>query len=136
MDAQQELFSALLVALREYYGAEGVEVYDTFLPPDGVPYPFVYLADSTLVDDYGNKDMILGTVSQTIHVWHDDPKRRGDVSAMLYTLKRIARSITRTDSYTWAVRGINQRILPDDTTKTPLLHGVLEVDYEIMGGKN
>ena len=45
MDPQQELFSALLLELKKQY-PDGV--YDTFLPPEGTPYPFIYLADSDL----------------------------------------------------------------------------------------
>ena len=45
MDPQQELFSAVLMALKEKYEDTGVGVYDTDLPPEDTPYPFVYLAD-------------------------------------------------------------------------------------------
>ena len=46
MDPQQELFSALLLELKKQYPDS---VYDTFLPPEGTPYPFIYLADSDFV---------------------------------------------------------------------------------------
>lgn len=62
MDPQQELFSALLLELKKQY-PDGV--YDTFLPPEGTPYPFIYLADSDL-NDRANKTAVFGTVSQTI----------------------------------------------------------------------
>lgn len=65
MDPQQELFTAVLVELRKRYPDQ---VYDTFLPPEGTPYPFVYLADNQQVD-VQNKTAIFGNVSQTIHVW-------------------------------------------------------------------
>ena len=42
MDPQQELFSELLVKIKEL----GYDVYDGFLPPEGTPYPFIYLADN------------------------------------------------------------------------------------------
>ena len=73
MDPQQELFSALLLELKKQYPDS---VYDTFLPPEGTPYPFIYLADSDL-NDRANKTAVFGTVSQTIHVWHDNPRQRG-----------------------------------------------------------
>lgn len=41
MDPQQELFTALLLKLKEKYEDTGIGVYDTFLPPDGTPYPFI-----------------------------------------------------------------------------------------------
>lgn len=50
MDPQQELFSAVLMALKEKYEDTGVGVYDTDLPPEDTPYPFVYLADCSESD--------------------------------------------------------------------------------------
>ncbi len=69
MDPQQELFSALLVELRKKYKDMGTGVYDTFLPPDGTPYPFVYLGDSEQ-GTKKTKSNRLGSCHQTIEVWH------------------------------------------------------------------
>ena len=78
MDPQQELFSELLLKMKEL----GYDVYDTFLPPKGTPYPFIYLADSQQTDT-PNKTAVFGNVSQTIHIWHNNPRQRGTVSKML-----------------------------------------------------
>ncbi len=134
MDAQQELFSTLLVQLKERYKEKGVGVYDGFLPPEGTPYPFVYLAESQFVDDYGNKTMIRGSVYQTISVWHNDCQERGTVSDLLQQIKDLSRRIHKTKSYCWRIRNIDQRILSDNTTSEPLMHGVLELEFEITGG--
>ena len=128
MDPQQELFTALLTALKE----QGYDVYDGFMPPDDTPYPFVYLADSHQVDAE-NKSAIFGDVYQTIHVWHDSPKRRGTVSSMLGNIKAMCRSIRATDNFSWSVRSMDQRILTDTTTKVPLLHGLLDVGFKFSG---
>ena len=32
--------------------------------------------------------------------------------------------------FAWDVRNMNQRILPDNTTKIPLLHGLLELEFK------
>lgn len=125
MDPQQELFTALLLAIQEL----GYDVYDGLLPPDGTPYPFVYLADSMMTDD-ANKTAVFGDVFQTIHVWHNDPKRRGTVSAMLLNIKNICRRLERTEHFAWDLRSAEQRILADDTTKSPLFHGVLELGFK------
>lgn len=125
MDPQQELFTALLLAIQEL----GYDVYDGLLPPDGTPYPFVYLADSIMTDD-ANKTAVFGDVFQTIHVWHNDPKRRGTVSAMLLNIKNICRRLEHTEHFAWDLRSAEQRILADDTTKSPLLHGVLELGFK------
>lgn len=63
MDPQQELFSALLIALKEKYKNTGIDVYDTFLPPEGTAYPFVYLGATTQADQ-DTKDAIIGKVSR------------------------------------------------------------------------
>lgn len=124
MDPQQELFTELLLRLKDL----GYDVYDTFLPPEGTPYPFIYLADSTQIDEE-NKTAVFGRVSQTIHVWHNSPKQRGTVSKMLLDAKTMCRKLEKTDNFSWFVRDVNQRILSDDTTKQPLLHGILSVEF-------
>lgn len=126
MDPQQELFTELLVKLREKFG-EGM-VHDGFLPPDGTPYPFVYLAGSQLVDSM-TKNAVMGSVYQTIDVWHDDPQKRGTVSAMLLQIKDICRGLNKTANFGWDIRSVDQQIMPDTSTKQPLLHGILEVEF-------
>ncbi len=134
MDAQQELFSTLLVQLKEQFKEKGVGVYDGFLPQEGTTYPFVYLADSQFVDSYDNKTMIRGRVYQTINVWHNSCRERGTISDLLQQIKDISRRIQNTKNYCWRIRHIEQRILSDNTTSEPLMHGVLELEYEITGG--
>ena len=124
MDPQQELFTKLLTEIK----ALGYDVYDDFLPSDGTPYPFVYLADSQQIDE-ANKTAVFGNVYQTIHVWHNNPRQRGTVSKMLLAIKNTCRKLEHTDNFAWNVRNVNQRILPDKTTKQPLLHGLLEIEF-------
>lgn len=125
MDPQQELFSELLLKMKEL----GYDVYDTFLPPKGTPYPFIYLADSQQTDT-PNKTTVFGNVSQTIHIWHNNPRQRGTVSKMLLDIKKICYKLEHTENFAWMVRDVNQRILSDNTTKTPLLHGLLKVEFK------
>lgn len=75
----------------------GYDVYDGFLPPDGTPYPFVYLADSQQTDD-ANKTAVFGNVYQTIHVWHNNPRQRGTVSKMLLAIKSACRRLDHTEN--------------------------------------
>lgn len=124
IDPQQELFTAVRLGLEK----DGKGVYDTFLPPESTPYPFYYLGDNQQTDtEY--KNATAGNVLQTIHVWHNDPRQRGTVSAMLLYAKTVCREISKTANFSWAVRNISQRIIPDNTTKTPLIHGILEVEF-------
>ena len=129
IDPQQEIFTKLKVEIEKSY-----DTYDGALPPENTPYPFVYLGETTLQDDYGNKTMILANVGVTIHSWSDDFTKRGTHSEMLRNGKEIARGITETTSYKWQISNIYQRQLEDNTTKTPLLHGVLEINYKLLGG--
>lgn len=123
-DPQQELFSKIKTSLETL----GYSVYDGVLPPENTPYPFVYLGDCRQLDDE-NKTQIFGTVYQTIHVWSNTPQNRGTVSTMLLNIKTTCRNIGHTDNFAWMVRNVTQRIIPDATTKTPLLHGVLEIEF-------
>ena len=123
-DPQQELFSKLKVNIEALKYA----VYDGFLPPDDAPYPFVYLGDNQQTDE-ANKSAVIGRVHQVIHIWHNNPKKRGTVSEMMLNVKTVCRDIGRTAHFSWEARGISSRIFPDNTTKTPLLHGVVEVDF-------
>lgn len=125
MDPQQEIFTRVKLDLE----ALGHVVYDTCLPPENTPYPFDYLGDCRQTDD-ANKSAVFGNVYLTIHVWHNNPKKRGTVSKMLLDIKSVCRKIGRTNNFAWAVRNMNQRIITDTTTKNPLLHGVLEVEWK------
>lgn len=125
MDPQQELFTELLLELRKL----GYDVYDTFLPPEGTPYPFIYLADGRQTDTK-TKNAVMGNVYQTIHVWHNNPRQRGTVSEMLLDIKKVCYKLERTENFAWMIQNVNQRIFPDNTTKTPLLHGLLEVEFK------
>ena len=125
MDPQQELFSALLVALREL----NIDVYDGILPPEDVPYPFIYLGENQLIDR-SYKDVIGGRVIQTVHVFHSNVRSRGDLSQILLSIKTTARKLHHSKNFDWYVSNVNQRILPDNTTDIPLLHGVLEIEFQ------
>lgn len=125
MDPQQELFTELLLKLKDL----GYDVYDTFLPPEGTPYPFIFIADSQQTDTQ-TKSAVMGNVYQMIHVWHNNPKQRGMVSQMLLDIKKVCYKLEHTENFTWMIQNVNQRILPDKTTKIPLLHGVLEVEFK------
>lgn len=124
MDPQQELFTALKLALE----AKGFAVYDGVLPPDGTPYPFVYLGDFRQTDTE-HKNAVTGIVYPTIHVWHNNPRKRGTVSKMLLEIKTECRRLVKTSNFAWLVRNVTGRIIPDNTTKTPLLHGVIEAEF-------
>lgn len=124
IDPQQEIFSKLLTEIK----ALGYDVYDGCLPPDGTPYPFVYLGNFRQSDE-ANKTAVFGAVYGTIHVWSNTPKNRGTISRMMLEIKKVCRKIEHTENFSWYVRNMGQRIIPDTTTKQPLLHGVIEPEF-------
>ena len=123
MDAQQELFIALKLGIE----AKGYKVYDGFLPPEDTEYPFVYMGDFRQADKE-HKNAVTGIVYPTVHVWHNNPRQRGTVSSIVSDIKAVCRSINRTGNFAWMIRNVNSQIFPDNTTKTPLLHGVVELE--------
>lgn len=129
MDAQQELFTALREVCVNLFGEQNT--YDAFLPPTDVPYPFAYIADAIQYED-DVKSGDIGDVTITVHVWHNNPRERGRVSGWLMAIKERAKQISETTNYGWTFRAnaSTENILPDNTTRTPLLHGVLELRFK------
>lgn len=125
MDPQQELFVKLLIELRK----EGYRVFDGPIAPEDAKYPFICVGESQQLDDQ-NKTAVFGAVYQTLHVWHNDMHKRGDLSNILLAIKHICRRLEHTKNFDWTVQGVDQRILTDTTTKEPLLHGVLDVTFK------
>lgn len=120
-DPQQELFTAYKLSLE----AMGYAVYDGELPPEDTPYPFIYLGNFRQSDQV-LKNAVTGTVYPMIHVFHNNTRQRGTVSQMLFDIKWVIYKTERTDNYSWLIQSVNTDILPDNTTKTPLLHGVVD----------
>ena len=120
IDPQQELFTAYKLSLE----AMGYAVNDDELPPEATPYPFIYLGDFRQTDTM-HKNAVTGTVYPTIHVWHNNTRERGTVSKMLLDIKWVIYNVTKTKGYSWLVQSVESQIIPDNTTKTPLLHGVV-----------
>ena len=121
IDPQQELFTNFKLSLE----ANGYDVYDGVLPPEDTPYPFIYLGDFRQTDTM-HKNAVTGTVYPTIHVWHNNPRQRGTVSSMIADIKAIIYMTAKTQHFNWVVQSVDSRIIPDNTTKTPLLHGIVE----------
>lgn len=120
IDPQQELFTAYKLSLE----AMGYAVYDGELPPEDTPYPFYYLGDFSQTDKM-LKNAVTGTVFPTIHVWHNNTRERGTVSKMMLDAKWVIYNINKTKSTNWLVQSVETQIIPDNTTKTPLLHGIV-----------
>lgn len=122
MDPQQEIFAAIRKSIENL----GYSVYDSVLPPEDTEYPFVYLGYTQQVDER-TKTQINGTVYQQIDVWHDSPKKRGDVSAMMLSIKQACFRLVNTDNFSINVSLSDQSIQPDTSTSVTLMRGMLEL---------
>ena len=124
MDPQQKLFSYLLMTLRE----SGYTVYDGTLPGpnQSVEYPFIYLGENQMMDDI-KKQEVRGRVYQTIHVYHNDLRKRGTVSAILNEIKTMCRALENASG--WLLTECTTHMLPDTTTDMPLIHGIVDVGF-------
>ena len=131
MDAQQELFIKLLIELKTLFNDFTLDcpVYDGFMPAEDTDYPFIYLADS-LQDEQTTKSKLLGNITQTIHIWNSDPHKRGTTSRIAEQIKRVCRKIGNTDNYNWMVVGLTQQTIVDRTTKVPLMHTILTIEFK------
>lgn len=102
----------------------GYSVYDYL--PDSAEYPFVVLGEQFSQPTREHKDYRNKNVQTTVHVWHNDWRQRGTLSSMM---REIELAIIRA----FGVDGedISIRILPDNSTGSDLLHGILETDIRI-----
>lgn len=127
MDAQQDLFTAVRGILVDLFGENSV--YDGCLPPEGTPYPFAYLGN-VRQSDRPLKNAERGDVTLLVHIFHDNVRERGKVSDWLFAIKRETRALEETANWSWQIRQVDSQILPDNTTSTPLLHGVVDLKYQ------
>jgi hypothetical protein len=122
---QQEIFTAVRGTCVKLFGESNVFEY---LPEDGTPYPFVFIGEQ-ISNDQRNKSAVFGTVTQTVHVYHNDYKKRGSTTSMMMAIQEAVRALRSTDHFHLDIRNINVRVLPDTTTATPLLHGLIEIEF-------
>lgn len=125
MDAQQELFISLKLAIEE----TGLTVYEGNLPPCKAKFPFVMLADTTQTDRLTKtRGYYMGRISQTIHVWHNDSMKRGSFSKILEEVKDACRELEWQNTR-FSMQNLNLKILTDTSTAEPLMHGIITVEY-------
>jgi hypothetical protein len=129
MSPSQEIFTAMLVALREKYQGKP-EVYDGFLPPAGTPYPFIYVSDTQHIPSFDTKQAAFGKVSLSIDVWHNNVRQRGVLTNLLFEIQQLAATIHYTDSYAWHICECSESVLADNTTSEPLMRGVLYITFK------
>ena len=123
IEPQQALFIAVRHALLEMYPGS---VYDGAIPGPETKYPFTYLGEFNQ-EDMATKSVILGSIPVTIHNWHNRMSQRGTVSERNLAVKTALMAAQHRD-YSFLVRNVKSRIIPDNTTAVPLLHGIVEAE--------
>ncbi|MDN6670661.1 MAG: hypothetical protein L0L07_00050 [Staphylococcus equorum] len=95
-------------------------VYD-YLPGD-VGYPFVFVGEQFKQNDRKHKDYLNGSTQVTVHVWHNDYKKRGTLSDMMTQIEEAIQL-----KYGSKADNIDTQIITDTSTGAELLHGIVEV---------
>lgn len=93
--------------------------------PNSVPYPFTFIGEQFNQMDRLQKDYLNGRTQVTVHVWHDDYKKRGALSTMLGNIEQSVR-----DKYKSNLIEANTQILSDNSTGASLLHGIVEFNIK------
>lgn len=118
MSPEQKIFTKLRQICVTLFGADNV--YD-YLPPEGTKYPFVFIGEQFGQNYRNNKDGIYKHTQVSLHVWHDNPRQRGVLSKMMEQIEIAILSA-------FGVNGenIQSRVIVDNTTSVPLMHGIIE----------
>ncbi len=119
----QEIFTKIMSISKDL----GYKTYD-YLPGE-VGYPFVFIGEQ-FSQDIPNKSAVFGTIQQRIHVYGYSTQR-GTVSSMMDEILRECRKLESTNHfYVSITQNVSQQIIPDNSTNTPLNHGILEVEFK------
>ena len=129
IDPQQELFTEIRKRCEEI-----VDTYDTKLPPENTRYPFIYIGQMREFEDMRFKKESLSDVYIDIHVWHSSPRQRGTVSGIMAQVKNKCFTLRHTAHCAWQYKGAETRLMTDTSTATPLMHGIITVQFKLLGG--
>lgn len=124
----QNVFILVKKLAIQLFGAD--RVFDEGLPPEGTPYPFVYIANQD-TNRYPTKDNSIENVNQMVRIYHNDTENRGTLDSMLYAL-RIEAGMQR-----FLINNSSIRLNDYSTVINPeegegngkLLHGVLTLSF-------
>ncbi|MBN6206384.1 hypothetical protein JYK21_07955 [Ralstonia pickettii] len=105
----------------------GFNTYN-YLPAGNTPYPFVYVGETFKVSRR-TKFNRFGDYVVRVHVYADDPERsRKTVTEMLNVIENAFYGLKKTEGYQVLNHDTNGQIVDDNSTGTPLLHGLLSCE--------
>lgn len=129
MSNSQAVFTQTLLVARDLFGNK---VYDSILPPQGTPYPFVYVAQQDSVQ-VGVKGAEIMLVNQSIRFYHDNVRERGKLDSMMNDLKMALKNEYKLNGIQIQFISSDQAIVPEDVPQgTKLLHGILTVHFRAV----
>ena len=123
---RQEIFTMCRQAAVRVLGESSVFDY---LPGKETTYPFVFIGEQ-YGEDIRYKTVVAGDCTQTIHVYHNDPNKRGTTQNIMDHVLNEIRKMKHTRTFYIELVDTRTQMLPDNTTSTPLLHGVLELRFK------
>ncbi len=123
MSPEQKVFTKLRRICVDLFGASNV--YD-YLPDKEVNYPFVFIGEQFSQTYREHKDGRNKNTQTTIHVWHDDHRKRGSLSGMIQSIEKAIVEEFGTDGENYS-----SQIIVDNTTSVPLMHGIIEPNIKI-----
>lgn len=89
-------------------------------------HPFIVLGEQFSQPFREHKDWRNKYVQTTVHVWHNDWKKRGTVSKIMQEIEMAI-----IEEFGIAGENISMQVLPDNSTGSRFWHGVLETDIKI-----
>lgn len=109
----------------------GYDTY-TYLPPEGVAYPFVVMGEINLLPQ-ATKSQLIGRLSSTVHVWGraDDRKLLSDMAGQLMSSFFAIKNIDGTQFSA----EVNQSSIDsnrDNSTNEVLYHFVIETYFKFV----
>ncbi len=108
----------------------GFIVYDK-LPMEEVPYPFIVIKNNLSEYDKRQKSNRSMALSLKIDIWHLSDNR-GEYDKTLTQIEQSLFSLVSIEGLPLMVRDLRTNEMTDTTTKDSLLHGIIDVTYQII----
>lgn len=109
----------------------GYDTY-TYLPPEGVAYPFVVMGEINLLPQ-ATKSQLIGRLSSTVHVWGsvDDRKTLSDMAGQLMSSFFAIKNIDGTQ-FSAEVNQSSIDSIRDNSTSEVLYHFMIEAYFKFI----
>lgn len=121
---QEELF---ILCRKIAAGIVGEKNTFDYLPPASTRYPFFFIGEQSS-RDLINKSTVFAEVTQTVHLYTNDWKKRGTTSELALKFIEKMREQEKTEHFYINIKNLRLRNIVDNSTKTQLLHSVIEIE--------